>query len=309
MQGRKVIGCRASPSKAIHHLSTRRCPVLRSSHPAVTSNEPPHFPPAWADAWGDDRFGLWAEFSAGEVVQRLRWIEPGEFWMGSSPKTDPARFDDEGPRHRVRLSAGFWLADTTCTQVLWLAVVGGSNPSGFLGDEQCPVEQVSWDEVQGFLQRLAGLTPEMTGLCLPTEAQWEYACRAGTETPFSFGENITPQQVNYDGNHPYRGNDKGLYRERTVAVKSLPPNAWGLFEMHGNVWEWCDDAKRRYKESPDDQWVLNPQGPQEQGLEARRAVRGGSWFSNAFNARSAYRLVFQRGFRDDDLGFRFALRS
>jgi formylglycine-generating enzyme required for sulfatase activity len=152
---------------------------------------------------------------------------------------------DEGPRHRVRLTAGFWLADTACTQALWGAVMGGKNPSRFQDDARNPVENVSWDDVSDFLQRVASLVPGVVAE-LPTEAEWEYACRAGSETPFNFGATITPEQANYDGNSPYAGGEKGVYRQKTVPVKSFAPNRWGLYEMHGNVWEWCVDGKRTY---------------------------------------------------------------
>ena len=107
------------------------------------------------------------------------------------------------------------------------------------------MERVSWNDVQGFLARINELVPGLD-LVLPTEAEWEYACRAGTETPFSFGETITPEQVNYNGDYPYAGGKKGLYRQETVPVASLPANPWGLYEMHGNVWEWCADGQRSY---------------------------------------------------------------
>lgn len=144
---------------------------------------------------GSDRFGLWSEIaiesSQGEpVIQCLRWIPPGRFWMGS-PKDEPERWDDEGPQHRVTISQGFWLFDTACTQVLWQAVMG-SNPSAFKGADR-PVETVSWNDCQDFLKRLNERLPGLD-LSLPTEAQWEYACRAGTTTPFSFGANITPER-------------------------------------------------------------------------------------------------------------------
>ena len=268
---------------------------------------PPAFPPAWADAWGDDRFGLWAEFNVGEVVQRLRWVEPGEFWMGS-PDDEPARSSNEGPRHRVRL-VGFWLADSACTQALWQAVLG-SNPSHFTGDAALPVEQVSWDDVQGFLQRLQAGLPEGSAPVLPTEAQWEYACRAGTETPFSFGATISTAQANYDGNYPYGKAPKGPYRERTAPVKSLPANAWGLYQMHGNVWEWCADDQRDYAGTAlADGAREDPWGPVSQELGAHRAVRGGSWFYRAGSLRSAFRRRYQRDVRLHFLGFRVALRS
>ena len=167
--------------------------------------------PAWADEWGRDRFGLYAEFRIKGVVQRMRWIEPGEFLMGS-PDSEPERFSDEGPQHSVRLGEGFWLADSACTQALWLALMAGKNPSHFDDDLQCPVEQVSWGGVQEFMQRLREHLPASSEPILPSEAQWEYACRAGTTTPFNLGENITPEQVNYDGNYPYNGAKKGEYR-------------------------------------------------------------------------------------------------
>jgi|HubBroStandDraft_1064217.scaffolds.fasta_scaffold00005_55 formylglycine-generating enzyme required for sulfatase activity len=263
-------------------------------------------PPAFASASGRDQFGPWVEFtiqpaSGAAVTQRLRWIEPGTFWMGS-PEKEPERVEREGPRHRVTLTRGSWLADTACTQALWQAVVA-KNPSLFERDAQLPVENVSWHDVQAFLRALEARLPGCRA-DLPTEAEWEYACRAGTETPFSFGATITPAQVNYDGNYPYAGGTKGLYREETVPVRSLPPNDWGLYEMHGNVWEWCSDGVRVY----DGETQLDPRGlgPDEQTV---RAVRGGSWYGNAWWARSAYRSGAPPGDAYDALGFRFCLRS
>ena len=278
-----------------------------------TARRPPEFPPPWAVAWGDDRFGLWAELEVKTVIQRLRWIEPGWFWMGS--RKGEGGHSSELPRHRVRVRDGFWLADTACTQAMWLAVlVGDSNPSRFSDDTALPVEEVSFDDVARFLLRL---TVEFTEGCnaeLPTEAEWEYACRAGTEAAFAFGDTINPQQVNYDGNEPYGNAAKGLYRERTVPVKALPANRWGLFQMHGNVWEWCDDYGRDYgrndaETAVADGFVLDPAGQRGSGPEARRAVRGGSWVRIAGLARSACRASFPRGGRSRSLGFRFALRS
>ena len=276
-----------------------------------TARRPPEFPPPWACAWGDDRFGLWAELEVNAVVQRLRWIEPSEFWMGS-PEKEEGRDSDESPRHRVRLSEGFWLADTACTQAMWLAVLGRvENPSHFSDDPDLPVEQVSFDDVALFLHRLKIEFTEGCDADLPTEAQWEYACRAGTETAFAFGDTITPQQVNYDGNYPYGNAAKGLYRERTVPVKALPANRWGLYQMHGNVWEWCDDYRRDYGRNDAETVgsVLDPAGQRGSGPVAHRAVRGGSWINDARLARSAYRDASLRGNRDDFLGVRFALRS
>lgn len=267
--------------------------------------EPRHFPPDWADAWGDDRFGLWSEFSVNEIRQRMRWVVPGEFWMGSPDSSDPnlpleqERQANEGSRHLVRISRGFWLADTACTQALWMAIMG-YNPSRFDYDRQCPVESISFDDVQLFLRRLAAAS--VRGVCdLPTEAEWEYACRAGTKTPFSFGAQIVPELVNYNGAHPYADGLVGLNRQRTVPVKTLPANCWGLYQMHGNVWEWCRDGLRKYTRGE----VQNPEGPLRGG---KRAARGGSWLGRARSTRSAARIDFIRGSRRDCIGFRILLR-
>jgi formylglycine-generating enzyme len=258
----------------------------------------PCFPEAWACGWGQDRFGLWQEFEVGGAIQRLRWIPPGEFDMGAPPD-DPDReiygFDES--LHRVVLTQGFWLADTACTQALWDAVLR-ENPSRFRGGER-PVEQVSWvDVVSRFLPALNALVPGL-GAALPTESQWEYACRAGTETPFAFGRTLTTDQANYDGNYPYSDSAKGEYRQRTVEVKTFPPNAWGLYQMHGNVREWCSDWLGDYPREP----TVDPTGPAD-GRE--RVLRGGSWSGNAWLCRSAYRFGRGPGHRSRSFGFRLS---
>lgn len=253
-----------------------------------------------------DDYGIVAKltfiFERDSLEQSFRWIEPGTFLMGS-PDDEPERSEDEGPQHEVTISQGFWLADTACTQALWLAVMGGENPSRFQDDLSQPVEQVSWHQVQTFLQRLQTLLPDCQ-VDLPSEAEWEYACRAGTESPFSFGANISPQQVNYDGNHPYPGSKQGEYREKTLPVKSLPTNPWGLYEMHGNVYEWCKDGQRSY----DQQAQIDPLGPMA-GDDLPRVIRGGSWFGYAGWARSPIRIAYHPGYAFYDLGFRVCLRS
>jgi len=257
--------------------------------------------PAWAETIGIDEYGLYADFSLKGVslkgvVQRMRWIPPGIFMMGS-PEEEPERGSNER-LHEVVITRGYWLADTVCTQDLWEAVMGKSNnPSRFNGAQR-PVEQVSWNEVIKFIGRINKMKDGLD-LRLPTEAEWEYACRAGTKTPFWFGENITPDQVNYDGNNPYAGGEKGIYRKETVAVKSLPINGWGVYEMHGNVWEWCADRYGEYPSGP----VVDPVGPDQGGY---RVLRGGSWGSDGRVARSANRNrsdPADRGFND---GFRLA---
>ncbi|RJF85260.1 formylglycine-generating enzyme family protein [Azospirillum cavernae] len=257
--------------------------------------------PAWADALGRDRFGLWTEIvvepegGGDSVTQRLRWIPPCRFLMGS-PEDEPLRNDNEGPQHAVTLSRGYWLFDTACTQALWQAVMG-ENPSRLTGDDRRPVDSVSWNDVQGFLTRLNAGRPGLE-LSLPTEAQWEHACRAGTTTPFSFGVAITPEQVNYNGHYPYTDDAKGLFRKETVPVASLPPNAWGLYEMHGNVWEWCADGQRDYSAEAE----TDPRGPESVG--AKRVLRGGSWKDRARIARAACRYWNLPVDRFGNFGFR-----
>jgi formylglycine-generating enzyme required for sulfatase activity len=255
--------------------------------------------PEWAVSHGSDASGYWAEFAVGKVVQRMRWIPPGEFLMGS-PEDEPERFTEgewaETP-HRVILTRGFWLADTACTQALWEAVMG-KNPSHFTGAER-PVEQVSWEDVAGsFLPALDKLVPGLAPV-LPSEAQWEYACRAGTTTPFWFGETISPYQVNFNGNYPYGGGATVEYREQTVKVKALPPNGWGLYQMHGNVWEWCADWHGAYPK----QMAVDPVGTPE---GRKRVLRGGCWHSHGTYCRSAFRDTSEPGDRNDHFGFRLA---
>jgi formylglycine-generating enzyme required for sulfatase activity len=161
-------------------------------------------------------------------------IPAGKFMMGS-PKSEAGRSDSEDTQHGVTIAAPFYLGKYEVTQGEWKAVMG-SNPSMFKGDDRLPVEGVSWDDCQEFITRL---NAKKDGYVyrLPSEAEWEYACRAGTATAFSFGETITAEQVNYDGNYPYGNAPKGEYRGKTTRVGSFPPNAWGLYDMHGNVWE------------------------------------------------------------------------
>jgi formylglycine-generating enzyme required for sulfatase activity len=250
--------------------------------------------PDWADIVAIDQYGIYADFSVKGVVQRMRLILPGEFKMGS-PEHEKERLDRE-TLHDVLLTERFWLAESACTQALWQAVMG-ENPSRFKGPQR-PVEQVSWEDCKTFIDKINRLKPGLD-LCLPTEAQWEYACRSGTETPFWFGDNITPEQVNYDGNVPYAGGKKGKYREETADVKSLPCNGWGLYQMHGNVWEWCADWYGEY--APD--LIVNPTGPDSGEF---RVLRGGGWFYVGRGVRSAFRDWYEPSDRDYDAGFRFA---
>lgn len=229
------------------------------------------------------------------VRQVFRWIEPGIFAMGS-PENEPGRWEGE-TQHSVTLKQGYWLADSTVTQALWQAVMNENNPSNFKGENR-PVDSVSWDDAQAFIDKMNGMKPELC-LCLPTEAQWEYACRAETETPFSFGPQIDSDLVNFDGTNPYNKGKHSQYRQEKVEVKSLSANAWGLHEMHGNVFEWCQDWYGDYSS----QAVTDPQGPESGDL---RVLRGGSWFSGGRYCRSAYRRDYSPGFANLNIGFRLA---
>ncbi|MBK8815878.1 MAG: formylglycine-generating enzyme family protein [Methylococcaceae bacterium] len=260
----------------------------------ILSIFPDEFPEHWASDWGEDEYGLWMGFTYKGVKQFFRWIEPGTFLMGS-PTNEPERVKYE-IQHAVIISQGFWLADCTVTQALWQAAMG-TNPSEFKGDNY-PVEQVSWHDAQSFIDKLNGLKPELK-LCLSTEAQWEYACRAGTRTPFSFGDNIDSSQANFDGNYPYNNSRKSEYRQQTVAVKSLPPNPWGLHEMHGNVWEWCQDWYGAYPTET----ATDPQGADSGDS---RILRGGSWINGGRLCRSSSRLYSAPDIANRNVGFRLA---
>jgi formylglycine-generating enzyme required for sulfatase activity len=184
------------------------------------------------------------------------FIPAGSFLMGS-PEDEPSRSETEGPQHEVTLAA-FWMARTPITQAQWRTVAGwprverdlASDPSHFKGDNR-PVEQVSWLDAMEFCHRLSQHTGK--NYTLPSEAQWEYACRAGTTTPFHFGPTISTEVANYDGNYIYGQGSKGIYREQTTDVASFLANAWGLHDMHGNVWEWCrDEWHESYGGAPTD---------------------------------------------------------
>ncbi|MEG5082915.1 bifunctional serine/threonine-protein kinase/formylglycine-generating enzyme family protein [Microcoleus sp. AT8-B4] len=210
-------------------------------------------------------------------------IPGGSFVMGS-PDTEAGRSSYEGPQRTVNIPA-FFMGKYEITQEQYQAVMG-NNPSEFKG-AKLPVEKVSWNDAVEFCKRLSQKTGKTYRL--PSQAEWEYACRAGTKTPFYFGETITPDLVNYNGNNPYAGASKGLYRTQTTDVGNFSPNAFGLYDMHGNVWEWCSH--------PDND------------RSDRRVRCGGSWNDTAVNCRSAYRLSNLAGDRYSDIGFRVALVS
>ena len=241
----------------------------------------------------------------------------GTFTMGS-PKDEPERITNgsEDPQHEVTLQ-DFAIGQTPVTQAQWRVVAGyppvnpevefKENPSRFEGDDR-PVEQISWYEAKEFCDRLSAATGKTYDL--PTEAEWEYACRAGTTTPFYFGEMITTELANYDGNYPYNGGTKGEYREQTTPVGTFPANAWGLYDMHGNVWEWClDHWHDSYEEKPEELRQSGNTAWLKSDESELRLLRGGSWYGDAWVCRSAYRGSSTPVLRGNYVGFRVVCRS
>ncbi len=255
---------------------------------------------------GKDNYGTYLDLNLFGINQRFRWINPGTFLMGS-PESEKGRFDNE-TQHQVTLTHSFWLADTTCTQALWHAVMG-NNPSRFKGENK-PVEEVSWLDAQAFIEKLTEKYPGI-GFRLPTEAEWEYACREGTLTPFSFGEELTLKHANYCGTWEYENDPDKNSIQQTCDVTDFPPNPWGLYQMHGNVLEWCNDWYQ-YNLNGDH---TDPEGPLEEALadkdkyqgKALRVVRGGSWRHGGRNLRSASRFRLEPVIRFSYLGLRLSL--
>jgi formylglycine-generating enzyme required for sulfatase activity len=217
-------------------------------------------------------------------------IPAGSFLMGS-PQGEEGRSNDEGPQHRVEL-AEFLMGQTPITQAQWRVVAGwqklqrdlNPDPSRFKGPNR-PVEWVTWEDAIEFCNRLSQRQGRL--YTLPSEAQWEYACRAGSSTPFHFGETISPALANYDGSCAYADGPKGLYRRETTDVATFPANPWGLHDMHGNVWESCQDQwHTSYNGAPQDgsAWV-----DQDVNNDKQRLLRGGSWAFHPGHCRSAYR--------------------
>lgn len=257
-------------------------------HPPEWSRDKGILPGAWygskqLDKAQRDTYGFYTDITIAGIPQRFRWIEPTAFQMGS-PKDELGRYNHE-TQHLVILTQGYWLAETACTQALWQAVTG-NNLSNFKGKDN-PVENVSWqDVIDNFLKRVNKQYPQLK-LRLPTEAEWENACRAGTLSPYSFGAEITKEQANFGAS-------------KTAKVKSYPFNQWGLYEMYGNVWEWCQDWYGSYPEVS----VIDPQGS---GMGSRRVLRGGSWIDYSRGCRSASRARDDPANRNGNIGFRLTI--
>jgi formylglycine-generating enzyme required for sulfatase activity len=257
----------------------------------------------------------YGETLADGVILRLLPIPAGRFLMGSPPE-EPERSSDEGPQREVRLQS-FLMGQGPITQAQWRVVALWKPPAGqrwqrelkpepsrFKGQPdrgQRPVENVSWEEAREFCRRLSQRTGRT--YTLPSEAQWEYACRAGTKTPFAFGETISPELANYDGNYSFGDGPTGVSRGQTTPVGKFPGNAWGLQDMHGNVWEWClDHWHENYEGAPIDgsAWL----NKDLQQTEAGRLLRGGAWFNSPQLCRSAFRIGERPAISLNFVGFR-----
>jgi len=231
----------------------------------------------------------------GDLTMRFRWCPPGSFSMGSPPEETGRRENET--RHTVSLSRGFWLGEREVSQAQWLAVSTIVPPFLFRGDD-LPVENVNRAEIEEFIGELSN-TVAAGSFRLPSEAEWEYACRAGTTTPFAFGETLTAKDANFDASEPYGSAEPGPYRQKTVPVDALQPNRWGFYHMHGNVWEHCLDRFGPY-----------PGGPRQdpvQGLTLGRigfVVRGGGWGDYPRLCRSAVRLGINPSERRGTTGLR-----
>jgi formylglycine-generating enzyme required for sulfatase activity len=263
---------------------------------------------------------------AGDVIEnsigmKLAYIPPGEFMMGSPKSEQQQVLAEEGGaldvrnevKHKVQISKGFYLGVHTVTQEEYEKVMG-TNPAWFraggggkdavagLDTKRFPVEGASWDDAKEFCKKLSA--KEGKTYRLPTEAEWEYACRAGTTTAFYFGDTISTDQANYPGVSVFGKGKKGENRKRTVKVGSFPANKWGLHDMHGNVWQWCEDwyDKDYYSKSPE----IDPLNATK---SFHRVVRGGSWAYDARTCRSAFRYWNEPESRFYYLGFRVARSS
>ena len=235
------------------------------------------------------------------IGMKFVWIPPGTFMMGS-PKEELGReptvqWAGYETQHKVSLTKGFYMGVYTVTQEQYETVMG-NNPSNFKGEKNLPVEMVNWYDCQAFIKKLREVDKKQYRL--PTEAEWEYACRAGTITPFHFGDTISSDQTNYNG-EAYANGKKGVNRGKTTPIGKFPANRFGLYDMHGNVFQWCQD---RYEEALPQKDVVDPQGPNTGQM---RVLRGGSWYGSPEHCRSATRFWSDSGVRGFHMGFRLVL--
>jgi uncharacterized protein (TIGR02996 family) len=221
------------------------------------------------------------------------FIPPGSFLMGGTVN------DNEKPVHRVLLTAGFFMGTHPVTQAQWRAVTG-AEPSHFTGENR-PVECVSWDDCRAFCAQATDGLGGWATVRLPTEEEWEYACRAGTTTEYHFGDAVTAEVANYNGNYAWNRCPKGVYREHTTDAGSFPANAWGLYDVHGNVWEWCADGYGPYE-------AIDQTDTRGESNVRSLVIRGGAWHNDPTRCRAAFRTRAPPAARNSRLGFRVCFR-
>ncbi len=238
----------------------------------------------------------YAEDLGDDIKLEMVEITGGLFLMGSDGK-EHGRNKNEGPQHKVKVS-DFYIGKYEITQAQWKTLMA-ANPSRYKGDD-LPVDSVTWNDAVTFCRRLSKITGREYRL--PTEAEWEYSCRAGTTTPFAFGETILSSIVNYDGTpYPIKLNILGSYRGKTLPVGNFGvANSFGLYDMHGNVWEWCQDVYHENYHNAPNNGVAWENGNDTE----RKVVRGGNFFLSAYNSRSAYRVGYKADENLDCFGFR-----
>lgn len=238
-----------------------------------------------------------------DITLEMVDIPGGSFLMGSPPG-EANQYDNETPQHSVTIKP-FYLGKYAITQEQYEAIMG-ENPSYFIGEKN-PAENITWTQAVEFCQRLSQRTGK--NYHLPSESQWEYACRAGTMTPFYLGETVTPEFVNYDGNHPYKNAPRGVYRQHPLEVGKFPPNGFGLYDMHGNIWEWCQDTWHSSYRNERLSIYAPTDGSAWEGMghDRIRVLRGGSWNDLGSYCRSAHRSGGLIDYQVNYRGFRVAL--
>ena len=288
-----------SSPKALPKVSSNAPPKEVSSD-APSEISSPEAPPVKQMVEDSRKAGERMTLTAKGVEYAFRWCPAGKFMMGS-PEEEFGRQANE-MQHEVTLTKGFWMLETEVTQEMWEAVMG-SNPSPYRSNVKLAVNDVSWDDCRWYIKELnaLGVAPVGYKFSLPTEAQWEYASRAGTTTPYHFGSDLNGDKANCNGNYPYGTETKGTHRGNTTVVGLYPANAWGLYDMHGNVVEWCLDWYGAYPGGS----VMDPTGPT---TGSNHVLRGGSWSSHAVGCRSAFRDGSRSlTYRNIDVGLRLAL--
>jgi eukaryotic-like serine/threonine-protein kinase len=264
----------SSPASNIPKLTKTQFTSVKLDHRGIVIGKPAGSANIFIEDLGND------------IKLTMVKIPAGKFLMGS-PESEKERTDDESPQHQVSV-AEFYFGQTLVTQAQWITIMGNNNnPDRYnRNDRLLPIGGASWLDAMNFCQKLSQKTERIYRL--PSEAEWEYACRAGTTSPFAFGETITPSVVNYDGNFPYREAARGKFRSRTTSVGSFPPNLFGLYDLHGNLWEWClDEWVDSYNGAPNDGSARGDINSREQNK--LRILRGGSDVVSASDCRSANR--------------------